>query len=264
MASHCIYREENDDAHLEIWEEGDRRSLWFDDVILQTEINIHDPAVLPNPVNRTMLAQLMFGLPMQRVLLAGCGGGAIARWLHARAPEVYGDAIEVSGTVARLAREYFEFPPPESNWELEVADVRERIVIGNSPYDYILVDLEENQTTPRWTTEAAFLEGCRNHLSARGTLTLNLLLDDATRISEALLRIRQTFGSDILLLSNPGHDNLLVLAFRSRAPQTPSPDALVAQGRRWGIDFVSLAARLTRLNATTAGVSPPSQRNPVR
>ena len=76
MAGHCIYREENDDTHLEIWEDDDRRSLWFDDVILQTEINIHDPAVLPNPVNRTMLAHLMFGLPLQRVLLAGCGGGA--------------------------------------------------------------------------------------------------------------------------------------------------------------------------------------------
>ncbi|MGB5199134.1 MAG: methyltransferase domain-containing protein [Sedimenticolaceae bacterium] len=249
MTGHCIYREENDDMHLEIWEDGDRRSLWFDDVILQTEINIHDPAVLPNPVNRAMLAHLMFGLPLQRVLLAGCGGGAIARWLHARAPQVHGDAIEVSGTVARLAREYFEFPPPDGNWELQVADAREHILFSKRLYDYILVDLEENQTTPRWVTEAAFLEGCHDHLSAHGNLTLNLLLDDATKISEALLRIRQTFGSDILLLSNPGHDNLLVLAFRAHAPQMPSSDALVSQGRRWGIDFASLAARLTRLTA---------------
>ena len=252
MAGHCIYREENDDTHLEIWEDGDRRSLWFDDVILQTEINIHDPAVLPNPVNRAMLAHLMFGLPLQRVLLAGCGGGAIARWLHVRAPQVHGDAIEVSATVARLAREYFEFPPPDSNWDLQVTDIRDYILVSKRPYDYILVDLEENQTTPRWITEVAFLEGCRNRLSAHGTLTLNLLLDGATKISEALLRIRQTFGSDILLLSNPGHDNLLVLAFRRHAPRTPSSDALVAQGRRWGIDFASLAARLARLSAATA------------
>jgi spermidine synthase len=251
-AGHCIYREENDDAHLEIWEDDDRRSLWFDDVILQSEINIHDPAVLPNPVNRAMLAHLMFGLGLQRVLLAGCGGGAIARWLHARAPGVHGDAIEVSGTVARLAREYFDFPPPDSRWGLKVADVRDYIVISKRRYDYILVDLEDNQTTPRWVTEAAFLEACRNHLSAHGTLTLNLLLDNATMISEALLRVRRTFGSDILLLSNPGHDNLLVLAFRSHAPQTPSSDELIAQGRRWGIDFASLANRLTRLNAAAA------------
>ncbi|MGD8956993.1 MAG: methyltransferase [Chromatiaceae bacterium] len=251
-AGHCIYREENEDTHLEIWEDDDRRSLWFDDVILQTEINIHDPAVLPNPVNRTMLAHLMFGLPLQRVLLAGCGGGAIARWLHARAPEIKGEAVEVSATVARLAREYFGFPPSDSNWELQVADVRAHIATNKRRYDYILVDLEENQTTPHWVTEATFLEGCRDHLSAHGTLTLNLLLDDATKIGEALLRVRRTFGSDILLLGNPDHDNLLVLAFRARTPQTPSRDALVAQGRRWGIDFASMAARLTRLSATAA------------
>ena len=75
MVGHCIYREENNDTQLGIWEDDDRRSLWFDDVILQSEINIYDPAVLPNPVNRAMLAHLMFGLRLQRVLLAGCGGG---------------------------------------------------------------------------------------------------------------------------------------------------------------------------------------------
>ena len=74
MLGRCIYREENEKSHLEIWDQGDCRSLWFDDVILQSEIHLHDPAVLPNPVNRTMLAHLMFGLPLQRVLLAGCGG----------------------------------------------------------------------------------------------------------------------------------------------------------------------------------------------
>ena len=67
MLGRCIYREENDETHLEIWEEGDCRSLWFDDVILQTEIHVDDPAVLPNPVNRAMLAHLMLDMPLGSV-----------------------------------------------------------------------------------------------------------------------------------------------------------------------------------------------------
>ena len=249
MASRCIYREENDTIHLEIWEDGDRRSLWFDDVILQSEINTHDPAVLPNPVNRAMLAHLMFDLPLQRVMLAGCGGGAIARWLNSRAPEVKGDAVEVPEIVARLAREYFEFPPPGTNWQLLIEDVREHLGLSTHRYDFILVDLEENQMTPGWVTGTEFLEGCRDHLSDQGTLTLNLILDDLVAISEAVQHVRQVFGSDILLLNNPQHDNLLVLAFRSQTPDLPSADTLVTCGRRWGIDFASLAARLTPLPA---------------
>ena len=252
MAGRCIYREENDCIHLEIWEDGDRRSLWFDDEILQSEINIHDPAVLPNPVNRAMLAHLMFDLPLRRVMLAGCGGGAIARWLNSRAPEVQGDAVELSETVARLAREYFEFPPPGTNWQLLIEDVREHLALSKRHYDYILVDLEENQLTPAWVTGTDFLGDCRDHLSEQGTLTLNLLLGDLVAVSEAVHRVRQVFGPDVRLLSNPQHDNLLVLAFRNRAPELPAAEALVARGHRWGIDFASLANRLTVLPATPA------------
>lgn len=251
MASRCIYREEHGETHLEIWDDGARRSLWFDDVILQSEIELHDPAVLPNPVNRAMLAQLMFEPAPQMVMLAGCGGGAIARWLHARAPQVRGDAVELSPTVARLAREYFDFPPPErSNWRLLVEDVREHLLRSRRSYDFILVDLEEHQATPAWLTENAFLHACRDRLNRSGGLTLNLIVDDAYNTGAALHRIRQVFGPDILLLSEPEHDNLLVLAFRNGTPELPPRDALTRLGMRWGIDFVSMAERITRLPPT--------------
>ena len=120
----CIYREEHGDIHVEVWDEAGRRSLWFDDVILQSEIDLHRPDSLPNPVNRAMLAHLMFDRPQQQVLLAGCGGGAIARWFNARSPSTRGIAVELSATVARLAHEYFDFPPTGSHWHLEIADIR--------------------------------------------------------------------------------------------------------------------------------------------
>jgi len=252
MIGRCIYREENDHTHLEIWDEGDCRSLWFDDVILQSEIHIHDPAVLPNPVNRAMLAHLMLDLPLRRVLLAGCGGGAVARWLHARAPEVVGDAVELSPTVARLAHEYFDFPPAQnSNWQLLVDDVREYLTLSETGYDFILVDLEENQVTPAWVTDTDFLQYCHSHLSRQGVLTLNLILHDNAAVSEALLRVRQVFGTGAMLLDNPEHDNLLVLAFRTSPPEIPPQETLEQHGRRWGIDFTALAARITRLSAPT-------------
>ena len=248
MLGRCIYREENEASHLEIWDQGDCRSLWFDDVILQSEIHIHDPAVLPNPVNRAMLAHLMLALPLRSVMLAGCGGGAIARWLHARAPEVHGDAIELSATVARLAYEYFDFPSTQSNWRLLIQDVREHLAHSKLTYDFILVDLEENQITPPWVTGIEFLRACRQRLSEQGVLTLNLIVDDDRSASEALHTVRQVFGTEVLLVTEPDHDNLLALAFRRPAPPIPQAEILAQHGRRWGIDFTSMAGRITRLD----------------
>jgi SAM-dependent methyltransferase len=250
VTARCIYREENVDSHLEIWEDGDRRSLWFDDAILQSEIHIHDPAVLPNPVNRMMLAHLMLELPLRSVLLAGCGGGAIARWFDARAPEIRGDAVERSATVARLAHEYFDFPSAQSNWRLLIEDVRDHLLHRTAAYDFILVDLEENQATPTWVSSVEFLGDCHRNLSHQGILTVNLINDDNRSASEALHRIRQVFESGVLLLSDPGHDNLVIHAFKSEAPGIPQQTLLDERGKRWGIDFSTLAQRTVNLPAT--------------
>jgi spermidine synthase len=247
MRRRCIYREENADTHLEIWEDGDRRSLWFDDVILQSEIHTQDPAVLPNPVNRAMLAHLMFGLPLRQVLLAGCGGGAIGRWFHARAPEVAGDAVELSETVARLAREYFDFPRPESRWQLHLGDVREHLLHRRASYDFILVDLEENQLTPAWVTGEEFLRSCHARLAPEGMLTLNLITGDQETTAEALRRVRQVFSAGIDLLNDPGYDNLLVLASPAGPPPRPDPATLAERGRHWGLDFLTLTRRMHRV-----------------
>jgi len=243
----CIYREENVDSRLEIWDEGNHRSLWFDDVILQSEICLDNPAKLPNPVNRAMLAPLMFDLPVQRVLLAGCGGGAIARWFNARAPAVAGDAVELSPTVARLAREYFDFPAPAGRWRLLVDDIRKYLASTSRRYDYMLVDLEEKQITPDWVVSVPFLTECANHLTPNGILVLNLIshsIDDAT---DALFAIRQVFDAGITLLGNPDHDNLLVLATPQAILPSPMAETLQRQEKRWGIEFTALARRLKQI-----------------
>ena len=240
----CVYREEKDDARLEIWDEDGRRSLWFDDVILQSEIDLRDPRNLPNPVNRAMLAPLLYDLPVRRVLLAGCGGGAVARWFHARAPQVWGDAVEVSPTVARLAHQYFDFPPADSHWRLLPGDVRDHLAQEHPVYDYILVDLAERQQTPDWTFGRPFLSNCLKRLSDTGMTVINLISPSVDDAAGALFKIRQVFQTGIHVLGNPEHDNLLVLASRRPPGPPPASAVLTARGRRWGLDFPDLARRL--------------------
>jgi hypothetical protein len=138
-----------------------------------------------------------------------------------------------------------------SNWRLLIEDVREHLLHRAAAYDLILVDLEERQTTPAWVSGREFLSDCHRNLSGNGVLTLNLINDDSRLASEALHRIRQVFSSGLMLLSDPGHDNLLVLAFRAEPPAVPSRGELQERSTRWGIDFSALAQRITRVPAAS-------------
>jgi spermidine synthase len=245
-----VHRVEDAVHRVEIWDQGRRRSLWFDDLVMQSEIDLDDPGVLPNALNGAMLAPLMFG-PPRRVLLAGCGGGAIARWLHARAPEVAGDAVECSAEIADLARDFFDFPSAGSHWRLVVRDVRDHLADAGALYDYILVDIAQEQVSPAWVTGRAFLTACRDRLARPGYLVLNLLYDTDERLVSELVGIRSVFGAEIGLLADPAYENLLVIAAADGLPPTPSASRLQERGARWGLDLAGMSRLIRRLPPPT-------------
>ncbi len=254
MSRTCIYRQPTEQGQIQVWQEDNRRSLWFDDVILQSEIDLDDPAVLPNPVNRAMLAHLMFGQQPHRVLLAGCGGGAIARWFLARSPATAGEAVEVSEPVARVAHEYFGFPGADSGWQLHLADVREFIRNRADCYDFILVDLEENQYSPEWVSSDTFLQNCRAALAPAGVLTLNLIPDGPNHYARALANIRAAFQRKTLCLPVENHDNQLVIAFRDSPNLDGIDDKIERAARRWGLPFRKFWQALQSANPSGSGV----------
>lgn len=253
MAERLLH-EQTADGWLEVWQDGDRRSLWFDDQVLQSEIDLNDPTRLPNPANRAMLAHLMFGQSPRRVLLAGCGGGGIARWFAARSPDTRGVAVERCSRVAEIARSHFQFPAANRGWTLERADVRDYLAEPRAAFDFILVDIAERGYTPDWASEPEFLRYSRLALSPAGILTLNLLARDRDEFTARLYRIRQAFDRHTLCLGVPEHDNVLVLAF-STPPDLDDLDArLPERQRHWGLEFDRMLNRLRRQNPPGSGV----------
>lgn len=254
MQGKCLHRQRGESGLIQVWQQNNRRSLWFDDVILQTEIYVDDPAVLPNPANRAMLAHLMFGQQPERVLLVGCGGGGIARWFNARSPHTWGDAVEYDPEVTQIAREWFDFPGPQSQWRLHTTDARDYLERVSTPYDFILVDLEEQQYSPQWLTAPPFLQQCHRALTPTGVLTLNLIPDGPNHYTRSLRQIRQVFAQRTLCLPVPDHDNQLVLAFR-QSPDLNKLDERVQQAaRQWGLPFASYWRQMLKNNPEGSGI----------
>jgi spermidine synthase len=238
---------------IEVRASGAVRSLWVDGPMLQSEIFVERPGDLPQAANRAMLAHLMFGPAPSSMLMAGCGGGAIARWFHARAPGMRGRAVEIDPAIARLAREYFDFPA-NAGWELTIGDIRHDAGLRSHRWDLILVDLEHDGLTPQWAYSADFLGRTRDALTRNGVLTLNLLVDGADMFARAITAVRSAFPMRTLCLPVPEHRNIVVYAFARR------PDVLAASRRvaelqaRWGLEFDSFLARMRAANPEGSGV----------
>lgn len=242
-------------GRVEVWQQGTTRWLNLNDVV-QTRLDLDRPDRLDSPVYTSCLVSLLFTDSPASVCLAGLGGGALARYIHSRFPEIRGQAIELHQAIADIAREYFEFP--QTRWKLHVQDLRRWLAeAGGQEQELIIVDIAEGRSTPEWLTEAETLVGLRHQLTADGVLVIDLLATDADIFSNALTAIRNQFMRRTVCLSVPEHDNIIVAAFNSM-PRHVSDDALrsraAALTKTWGLDFSALLQQLYLDNPRGSGI----------
>lgn len=249
-----IVNQQTADETLRIWHQGARLWLDFNDGLVQSEINLADAGLLPSPLNRAMLAGMIFEKPPKRVLLVGTGGGATARYFSHRFPNVKGEAVEISESVASMAINYFEFPESK-HWTLINADIRHYIQNCRHLYDLILIDIAVNQQTPEWLIEQDFLNQCRKLLRPFGHVTFNLLVNDGNDFMHYLSAIRRIFDRRTVCLSIPNYRNTVVLAFNN-APLSSSINAerIIQLEQDWAIEFGVFYQQMLIDNPKDSGV----------
>ncbi len=236
---------------IDIWQQAGIRHLYVDD-IEQSRIDVNRADILTSPVNQAFLAAFLFTDIPKTVLLAGLGGGELARYLHQKQAPIHGDAVELDQYIAQLAKEFFEFPA--RNWQLIVDDIRN---IASGCYDFIVVDIAEDDQTPAWLSSDTMLTQFRQQLSAQGVLAINLLPDDETAFISVLAQIRKHFHRQTLCLSLNGYKNIIVFAFRQQ-PVYRDKDVLHTRASslsaHWGFDFSALLLQLEQDNPAGSGI----------
>jgi len=246
-----LFQKHTADGLIEILDTPPLRCLHLDG-IEQTRIDPDHPELLSSVVHRSLLACLLFIETPQTVLLGGLGGGALARYLHHRQPDIRGDAVEINETIAMLARDYFEFP--EQHWQLAVADIRQW---HKRAYDLMIIDIAEGELTPEWLSSEQMLSQLQGKLSARGILAFDLLVDDAISFTRALANIRKIFRRQTLCLAVPEHKNIIVFAF-NQLPENCSIQELNLRAESlvalWGLEFAVFIKQLQKDNPENNGV----------
>lgn len=253
-----LHTQQDRELCITVHDDGTKRWLEFnDDGGIQSIIDRQKPFDLISSVNQAMLAALIFTPTPSNFLLLGLGGGAIARYLFHRQPDCRGEAVELSPAITHIAQQFFEFP--EHNWQLHQADVRDFVSENRVTkyYDYIVLDIAEQQHTPHWLTEASFLAHCRKALSQHGVLCLNLMPNDAADFKQQLAQIRQAFDTRTLCLSVPVCRNILVFAFA----QPPEFEDIAQLRQRaddlfqhWELPFNDCLSRMIQENPAGSGI----------
>ena len=246
-----LFQENTAEGLLEVCSEGTLRCLHLD-TIEQTRIDISPPDQLASAVQRYFLASLLFIETPEKVLLGGLGGGALARYLHARKPEIQGEAVELNETIAALAEDYFYFP--KERWKITVDDIRHW---HGRNYDLMVVDIAEGELTPAWLTSEEMLLQLKQQLSSQGVLVIDLLVDDARSFAQSLAGIRKVFERRTLCLGVPDHRNILVFAFNQQ-PTDCSIKELSARvkglSETWGLEFSVFIEQLKNDNPESNGI----------
>jgi len=204
---------ENASEHILVQDENNLRSLYLEDDLIQSQIDIANKGQLPLAANRAMLISLLFNDAPKNILLAGCGGGAIARWFNFHLPHSHGIAIEISESIISIAKKYFDFPDNKSHWDIQHADIKEHIQSKKNEHDFILVDIAESNLTPNWITEKSFLLSCKKALTLNGILSINLLSSNAESFMQHLSNMRDCFDKHVICLSLDNHKNIIITAF---------------------------------------------------
>lgn len=245
-------RQTADGGTIRVWQQANQRYLDFADGLLQSAIDLTNPGVLPLPLNRAMLAGLMF-TDIKRVLLAGAGGGATARFLAQRAPQIEGEAVELSAQVADIARRYFDFP---ASWPIHIEAIQQFLAQPQAHFDLILLDIAVQHKTPQWVLSSDFLQQCRNNLAATGHLAINLLVDDDEGFLSAMRTIRQVFDKQTLCLSLENHRNIVVFSFNAPPEFLPPIAATRLQQleQYWSIELGEFYQRMQKENPAGSGI----------
>ena len=149
--------------------------LRFDMATVQSAMRVDDPIALELEYTRVMMRCLLFNAAPKSILLIGLGGGSLAKYCHHTLLQADITAVEINPHVIAL-RDRFKVPPDGPRFRVVQADGAAFVQAATQreQYDAILIDAFHFDGAPAGINSRAFFNACRELLSPRGVLVMNL------------------------------------------------------------------------------------------
>lgn len=226
---------------------GERRYLYFNVRLMQSEMLIRTPNSLELRYTQKMMAFLLFQPRPKRVVLIGLGGGSLIKFCHQRLPGAQLTAVELDPDVIAW-REAFMLPPDGARLEVLQADGAEYLERVNKGIDALLVDAFDKTGFAPSLANRDFFEMAYAKLSGNGVLVINLAGEKesyAGLIGEAM----HVFDDQVIVISVPDDGNHVLYAFKEQyfEPRWRWLHSFAKELRaNYGLDFPAFVQKMER------------------
>jgi len=221
-----LCRNRDEYGELVVAEEGNMRSLYFGNGMLQSTIQIDQLDLLLEDYTEAMMAALLFGDP-RTVLLIGLGGCSQVHFLLKALPDCAIDIVEIRQQVIDLSREFFFLPRSDKHLRIFHASGSDFMIDRAHPgsYDMILVDAFDESGPAAALLEKDFLSACRNRLNQGGVFVMNLWNSPGYDFPARYNTICEAFHGNVLkLLLAESYQNAIVFGFKDSETCRNLPD----------------------------------------
>ncbi|MEO5339354.1 MAG: hypothetical protein H7837_02380 [Magnetococcus sp. MYC-9] len=257
-AYQILLRREWQGRTMMVVDEGEYRSLYYDNQMTQSRMSKEHPLQLILPYTRHMLACLLFNPHPRQILMIGLGGGSLAKFFLHAFPECRVEVVDSNPEMAAVARQYF-FLPIENRLTLHCVDGQEFVaaMAGRaSSYDLILVDAFDHDGMSPSIYSRPFFMQTHPLLTEDGVLALNLNRAESASYPEILAGITRGFPNAVFRLPvhAPSH-NEIILCCRQNQTGIHLPVlrqlAVAWADHQPGLDFDDITQRMVPLKRST-------------
>ncbi len=238
-----LCRRRDEFGEIIVAEEGNKRTLYFGDGVLQSTIRTDRPDLLLEDYNEAMMSALLFKNEPASVLLIGLGGCSLVHFLLKALSDCAVDVVEIRQQVIDLSKEFFLLPSDNTKLRIFHAAGGDFISYpeANAKYDIIIVDAFDEKGLAASLGEKDFLTACRKRLKENGVFVINLWNSPGHDFAAYHHSIQAAFRNNTLkLLLSESYRNAVVFGFENPAACRHLPDyrsiASDLQGRT-GINF---------------------------
>lgn len=196
-------------------------ALHFDELSIQSEMNIDNPDQLVIGYTRAAMSFLLLKPVPKRIAMIGLGGGSLAKYCYRYLPQTEITVLEINPDVIALRNE-FAIPADDARFRIVAGDGAKWVTESSWQPDVLIVDGFDASGLPEQLGCQRFYDDCNTALTDDGVLVVNLW-GGYPNYEAYLARIYRSFSDRIAVLDADDSVNKIVLAVKhSKFPPSAS------------------------------------------
>jgi spermidine synthase len=227
-----IYETTSPYHHIRVLQEGDLRSLCFDDAT-ESRMSISNPLQGHFEYTEYFHMAWLWNTQLTSVAMIGLGGGSAQKMFEHYYTNVTIETAEIDPGVVEVARHYFNFKE-SARQKVQITDGRVFLRRNTAKRDLIIMDAyvqgRYGSSIPQHLATKEFFELVRDRLNTNGVVAYNVigsLTDGRADIIGAMYRTLKSVFPQVYLFPAKSSRNIVLVATRA----TIKPDLQVLRQR---------------------------------